>query len=425
MICEYCELDSEINCLGRYLIDNNLGTEFFDIQNSYLRLGKQVCDSCGSKLSPKEYFYENESELFNKLGNITAKTFLDLRLYDGSDEDNLSCDIGHYFSELGEHPEVLQNAVASPITIGDLMDERLDFVPCLISYIKPAILSYLNENILKIDLDHEYPADNNTNVLTAGSKDFTSRNFYGLDPAEITSTIDNLVSYVYTISDEQLTRLENDELNDKYLDHNETYQKLRDVFLRLYNNNYGVTVNDKKLYRARLMDNSDIKILNKCEKNSLKNNALTPPVGVPSQGRWNFGGKPTTLYASDKCNQLPREIEAENSDKKVVIFNLETNKTRLLMPISLLTDQSKLYSRLTNRVNKKDSKKYKQQYVLSNLIGKIVLNSHYDGIIYDATIYKDINSKYNDRPMNYAIFNSDVNNLDCFNDINVSGFFCL
>ena len=56
---------------------------------------------------------------------------------------------------------------------------------------------------------------------------------------------------------------------------------------------------------------------------------------------------------------------------------------------------------------------------------KIILNSHYDGIMYDPIIYKDNDSKYNDRPMNYAIFNSDVNNLDCFNDITVNGFFCL
>lgn len=45
--------------------------------------------------------------------------------------------------------------------------------------------------------------------------------------------------------------------------------------------------------------------------------------------------------------------------------------------------------------------------------------------MYDPIIYKDNDSKYNDRPMNYAIFNSDVNNLDCFNDITVNGFFCL
>lgn len=425
LICENCELDSEINCLGRYLIDKNLGTKFFDIQNSYLQSGRQICSSCGSELSSKEYFYENEIELFNKLGRITAESFSDLSLYDGSDEDNLSYDIGEYFSEPGEHPEVLQNTVGSPMSIGDLIDERLDFIPCILTYIEPAILSYLNENILGIDLDHEAPADNNTDVLTAESKDFTNRNFYGLNTDEITSAIDDLVSYVYTISDEQLTRLKKDEINDRYLDHNETYKKLRDVFLGLYNHNYGVTVNDKKLYRARLMDNSGIKRLKKCEKELLKNQALTPPVGVPSQGRWNFGGKPTTLYASDKCNQLPRELEEASSDKKVVIFNLETNKPRCLMPISLLARQSKLYSMLTEPVNKKDSKKYKQQYVLSNLIGKIILNSHYDGIIYDPTIYKDSDSKYNDQPMNYAIFNSDVNNLDCFNDITVNGFFCL
>ena len=80
---------------------------------------------------------------------------------------------------------------------------------------------------------------------------------------------------------------------------------------------------------------------------------------------------------------------------------------------------------LTEPVNKKDLKEYNQQYVLSNLIGKIILNSRYDGIMYDPIIYKDNDSKYNDRPMNYAIFNSDVNNLDCFNDISVNGFFCL
>lgn len=425
LICENCELDNEINCLGRYLIDNNLGDEFFDIQNRYLQSGKKICDSCGSDLSPKEYFYENGIDLFNELGRITAKTFSDLSLYDGSDEDNLSFDIGEYFSEPGEHPEVWQNAVGSPMSIGDLIDERLDFIPCILTYIESTILSYLNENVLGIDLDHESPADNNTDVLTAESKDFTNRNFYGLNTNEITSVIDDLISYVYTIGDDQLTRLKNDEINDRYLDNNKTYNKLRDVFLRLYNNNYGVNVNDKKLYRARLMDNSDIEKLKKCEKELLKKYALTPSIGVPSQGRWNFGGKPTTLYASDKCNQLTREIEEDSSDKKVVIFNLETNKPRFLMPISLLTYQSKLYSMLTKPVDKKDSKKYKQQYVLSNLIGKIILNSHYDGIIYDPTIYKDSDSKYNGRPMNYAIFNSDVNNLDCFNDITVNGFFCL
>ena len=425
LICEYCELDSEINCLGRYLIDNNLGTEFFDIQNSYLQSGRQVCDSCGSELSPKEYFYENEIDLFNRLGRLTAETFSDLRLYDGSDEDNLFYDIGDFFSEPGEHPKVLQSTVGSPITIGDLMDERLDFIPELLTYIESSILDYLNENILGIDLDHELPADNDTEVLTDESRKFTDRNFYGLDTDEITSVIDNLVSYVYTISDAQLIRLKNDELNDKYLDHNETYQKLRDVLLRLYNNNYGVTVTDKKLYRARSMSNSDIEKLNKCEKELLKNQALTPLVGIPSQGRWNFGGKPTTLYASDKCTHLTREIREDSSEKKVVIFNLKTNKERFLIPISLLAHQSKLYSMLTEPVNKKDSKEYNQQYVLSNLIGKIILNSHYDGIMYDPISYKDDDSKYNARPMNYAIFNSDVNNLDCFNDITVNGFFCL
>lgn len=131
LICENCELDSEINCLGRYLIDNNLGTKFFDIQNSYLQSGRQICSSCGSELSSKEYFYENEIELFNKLGRITAESFSDLSLYDGSDEDNLSYDIGEYFSEPGEHPEVLQNTVGSPMSIGDLIDERLDFIPCV------------------------------------------------------------------------------------------------------------------------------------------------------------------------------------------------------------------------------------------------------------------------------------------------------
>lgn len=425
MICENCELDYEINCVGRYLITNDLGETFFDIRNNYLSSGRTLCESCGSILNSKEYFYENEDDLFADLGNAIAKTFSDLVMYDGSDEDNLSSNIYNYFDEQDDHPERLQNMVGSPETIGEVIEERLSFVSDISEYIKPAILSYLNEVVFNNE-EHDYLADLDTNVVTKESRDFTDRKFYGIDTSKVESELDALISYIYTIDDEELNKLQDDETNDIYLDCNEVYKNLREEFIKLKQKGYGVTIDTKKFYRARIMEDKDFKELKIVNKNKLKSKALTPPIGVSSQGRWNVGGKPTTLYVSDEYSYLPEEVNysKKKSMKKLVIFELETSKSRLLIPISLLAHSSKLYSRLSKKINKaENSREYKQEYVLSNLIGKIIRNSGYSGIIYDPTFSSLNDNIYNGLPMNYAIFNPNVNNLDCFDDVRVNGFF--
>lgn len=440
MICEQCYISHEIEALGRYLIENQLGDVFFEIQNQYLskNLEYKSCESCKAILCESEWIYEDEyeDELFGKLGQLVAMTLPHLEQYDGSEEDMLVGAIKAVYNEPGEDTEKVLDSVGEPEMLDDIIDDEFNFISTeLLPKIKDGIFSFLKEKVFSTYVD------GTTYVLTDAAKEHTKEKFHNENTdneiRKIINPLNETISYITELNETELNALKQDIINEKYIEKNCTANKLKKAFKKLYDRNYGVTIKKNKFYRARSMQTEEVKKLK--VKNNICEEALTPPLGIPSQGRWNKNGKPTTLYLSDKYYNLSKEIDYDSCDQtnKMVIFVLETNRERFLMPISLLAHNSDLYKKISEPVDKKDKDyqiKYKKQYILSNLLGKIILNCGYDGIVYDpmSSNYCDSMKKnsstsaqacYNYEPFNYAIFNHDVTNLDDFSDININGYF--
>ncbi|MBC6341593.1 hypothetical protein ERK18_00920 [Lactobacillus kimbladii] len=425
MFCEQCRLSQEINALSRYLIFENLrseisedfGEHFFKIQDKYLISNtKYMCDRCKTELNKNEWIYINEEELFEELGRLVAMSLPEFELFDGSDNDMIIADVNETYKD----DEIMRDKICDEVSDGNLLinviKEQLDFC-CddLLPEIKDEIINYLKQNHILSDFD-----DMHTRVLTKSDIEFTNRNFYKDYDEDVSFSLNKSIEYINSLNMEELDILKKDINNDKFLENNRVFKNLRIAIQHLSESHIGTYISRGKFYRARSMSENNSSKLKRLNAEQLKKDALTPPLGIPSQGRWNKGGKPTALYISNEYSQLPREINFNyaNQKNKLVIFCLETYKKRFLLPVSLLLEDSKLYKKVSEPVNKNDKKSYKQQYVLSNLLGKIILNSGYDGIIYDP-----IGSNDKEAPLNFALFNHDVTNLEEFKDIKINGYF--
>ena len=435
MICENCYVSDEIDALGRYLIDKNLGKSFFEIVEKYMHSNNEYasCENCGNKLNIGEWIFEDEDFLYYDLGKLTAATLLDkISKFDGSREDELIGSINANFSERGEDTEKELKDIGGPEELDDVIQNIFSFINSeLLNKIKSGMFDYLHDNLF-----YE-PVDETTNGLTKEAENYTNKFFFGDDDVEKeqSNMLDQAVTFICKLSEKDLNLFKDRIENEKFLDKNEIFGNLKKVFKN--QSRIAVLIKKNKFYRARTLDKKEIEDLkylnNKKDIEKLKRIALTPPIGVPSQGRWNQGGKPTTLYVSNKYRGLQEELKKDRN-KSLVIFTLETNKSRSLMPIPFSSRfrSSEFYKRISEPVDKKkDELIYNQQYVLSNLLGKVILNSGYDGIIYDP-MSNNSSCDYNSNSMNFAIFNhyvkylknsKETSDLWDFKDITVKNYF--
>ena len=65
MICENCYISSQLDALGRYLIDKNQGKNFFEITDEYMHANNEYscCSRCDNKIEIGDLIYENEENL--------------------------------------------------------------------------------------------------------------------------------------------------------------------------------------------------------------------------------------------------------------------------------------------------------------------------------------------------------------------------
>ncbi|WP_278955868.1 hypothetical protein [Lactobacillus apis] len=424
MICENCYISSQLDALGRYLIDKNQGKNFFEITDEYMHANNEYscCSRCDNKLEIGEWIYENEESLFKELGKLTAKSIHGLEQYVGSDIYELVEAINANI-EPGEDPDEKIRGISEPTELGDVIKDLFYFIDDeLLNNLKDGIFDYLDDYLFDLDEVNE-----DTQVLTKSDNEYTNSNFYGIDCGEeVIESLDDDVSDICKLTDDELNLLKASIVNDKHRFENKILNKLKEVFKN--QSSRAVLIKKNKFYRARVLDKKELECLKDNEQ--LKKMALTPPLGISSQGRWSKGGIPTSLYVSNKYHRLPEEL-VKDEKKEIVIFALETNKERNLMPIpfSGRFRDSKFYKKVSEPVDKGNDKlQFKQQYALSNLLSESIRDIGYDGIIYDP-MSENSSYDYNSKPMNFAIFDhyimhsKDSKNFMTFDDITVNNYF--
>lgn len=400
MICMNCEANKMLRIFEEYIISSapNDFEEITKIFDCFMEKAKSDgrCCECGRKIVLGEMVLEDDSYIENILKYFSGKVMKSIecceRCGQGQDIQSIWFAMQRIFNEEDENPEEMFEEYNTSSTIEELLyevfagkeDEWEDFFDNIVEKIEcPKCGSGSG-----IDMDEKIDYgkfDRYTDIYTKYDIDLFNHKFYGDALIEAADCANDLAR---ECSLEELVDLKNDYIENKvFVCRNKTFRKLEDVITKLYTEEmyYELSVG-RMVYRARPSKTEEL--LNKDE-------LWEPPINCASHGRYNDIGT-SLLYCANNIDVIKQEVSLSDDNDIYSIGKFAINTPRHLFPINFVFEGE--YSGLVDAEVpiSEQNDKFKQKYVICNIVSAICAKVGYDGIVYRST--KDRTS------VDYALF---------------------
>lgn len=404
MICPRCEEFKKMLLVEKYIVISEpkkaiFLEKFFD-ELSTKQSVKSKCKNCGEVISNNELYFDEHDKFTRKLdvfigeeltSKIVACEFcsypseISASMRHGGwfeTEDNVDDMIEHFDTAI-DVEEFIYNQFG--LEYDDIIAKSMYCQNC--------------KNGSGVDYDEKINYgyfDKFSKIHTEDTLGEFDNRFYGFLNEEVSLLADEL-----TI--EELVELKNEFINNKlYVSRSKNFLKLEKKIKTCYEDGTIYTLAcGRTIFRTRTMD-LGYKIDNLQSDKEL----WEPPYGVSSHGRYNDIGA-SVLYCSNNLDVLKKEVDLPKG-KEYVYAKFIVRKSLKMCPINYIfnsgKDEYSDFDGLISQPSKIDSKKFRVEYIITNIVAAICDKMGYDGIAYKSTKCSE--------SVNYAFFH-------CKHDIDI------
>lgn len=404
MICPRCEEFKKMLLVEKYIVISEpkkaiFLEKFFD-ELSTKQSVKSKCKNCGEVISNNELYFDEHDKFTRKLDvfigeELTSKieacefcsypSEISASMRHGGwfeTEDNVDDMIEHFDTAI-DVEEFIYNQFG--LEYDDIIAKSMHCPNC--------------KNGSGVDYDEkiDYQKFNEfSKIHTKDTLDEFDKRFYGVGSEEV-----NLLADELTI--EELVELKNEYIKNKlYISRSKNFLKLEKKIKTFYEDGIIYTLAcGRTIFRTRTMD-LGYQIDNLYSDKEL----WEPPYGVSSHGRYNDIGV-SVLYCANNVDVLKKEVDLPNG-REYIYAKFIVNKPLKMFPINYIFNKGKDeysdFDGLISQLPNIDSKKFRVEYIITNIVAAICNKIGYEGIAYKSTKCSE--------SVNYAFFH-------CKHDIDI------
>lgn len=409
MLCFHCNEYKIILNLEEFVLKNNLSNKFSELVSEHFAINFAVnfegdyedlfCETCGYKIEKGEVFIEDKEqlkdEIFQLIGNYIMNEIKSCQnCGDGSFINDFYPSIKSAFYDEDDDPEKIFSDIDTSTEIKDLLYDILrnnsdsweEYYENIVEYIQCPHCDNGSGIDWSSHIDNgEF--DLYTLIYTSSDIEQFYHSFYGDEIEEAKHEISEIAKH-FTF--DELIKFKNEYIQNRtYISENNQFLKLQKIIRDIYYNGDFYLLDAKRIvFRTRT---------NKKKQLFDPEQMWEPPYRFVGQGRYNGIGEPV-LYCSNNIGGLKQEVTIGVDEIfNYVMFRVE--RPLKLFPIDRIfgVEFNGIISEAITKNSEND--KFKEQYIISNIVSAIVKRVGFNGVVYKST--KDKFST------NYALFNFD------------------
>lgn len=388
MICSRCEEFKIFLAVEEYIVRSNPQKgNFLEGLIEELSISSEeecICKNCGNLISKSESYFEDKEELMTRLYHFIGKELTDK--IKGCERCSEPAEIftsiqhGGYFEEEDDVKGMIDDLDTS-IEVRDFIEDHFGIDPIdeIVHSIQCPVCGFGSGPDYDEKIDHDF-FDEFSEIYTKESLDEFYERFYG-EIEEIEKEVSLLAS---ELTMEELVGLKNEYIQNKlYVSHNKAFLRLEEVIKSLYEEGgYYPLASGRTIFRTRTMElGYQISELPSDDK------LWEPPYGISGHGRYNDIGV-SVLYCANNLDVLREEVPLDQG-KEYVYAKFILSKTLKMFPINFVfkrgKDKQSDFDGLISQPSKSDSKSFRIEYIMSNIVAAICLKIGYSGIAYKST----------------------------------------
>lgn len=388
MICSRCEDFKIFLAVEEYIVRSNpkkgkrLEKLFEELSVS--QEVECICQNCGNIISKSESYFEDKDKLMVRLyhfiGDELTSKIKGCECCSEPEEIFNGMRHGGFFDEEDDVEGMIEGLDTS-IEVGDFIVNHFGIDP--VDEIVHSMhcpdcgfgSGYDYDEKIDYDSFNEY-----FKIYTKESLEEFDERFYG-EIEEIEKEVSLLAN---KLTMEELVDLKDKYIENKlYVSQNKAFLRLEEVIKSLYEKGgYYPLASGRTIFRTRTMDlGYQISELQSDDK------LWEPPYGVSGHGRYNDIGV-SVLYCANNLDVLRKEVPLDQG-KEYVYAKFILSKTLKMFPINFVfkrgKDKQSDFDGLISQPSKSDSKSFRIEYIMSNIVAAICLKIGYNGIAYKST----------------------------------------
>ncbi|MBS5882466.1 MAG: RES domain-containing protein [Lachnoanaerobaculum sp.] len=386
MICTRCDEFKIILAVEEYIVRStpkkgDFLEELFD-KLSINQEVESICRNCGNKISKSEFYFDDDDELMKRLYHFIGEQ-LTSKIKGCeccSQPAEVLSSIRRYFDEEDDVGDMIDDLDTS-IEVGEFIYDQfgLDSIDEIVKSMYCPVCSFGSGPNYDEKIDYGF-FDECSGIYTKESLDEFDERFYG-KIEEIEKEVSLLAN---ELTMEELVDLKDEYIQNKlYVSQNKAFSRLEEVIKSLYEKGgYYRLASRRTIFRTRTMDfGYQISELPSDDK------LWEPPYGVSGHGRYNDIGV-SVLYCANNLDVLREEVPLDHG-KEYVYAKFILSKTLKMFPINFVfkrgKDKQSDFDGLISQPSNSDSKSFRIEYIMSNIVAAICSRIGYNGIAYKST----------------------------------------
>ena len=387
MICTRCDEFKIILAVEEYIVRSapekgNFLEKLFD-ELSLKQEVESICRNCGNKISKSESYFDDDElmeRLYHFIGEQLTSKIEGCQFCAQPSEIFTSMRHGGHFDEEDDVEGMIDDLDTS-IKVGEFIYDQfgLDSIDEIVKSMYCPKCGFGSGPNYDEKTYYSF-FDDFSEIYTQESLDEFDERFYG-EIEEIEKEVSLLAN---ELTMEELVDLKDEYIQNKfYVSQNKAFLKLEQVIKSLYENGgYYPLASGRTIFRTRTMDlGYEISKLPSDDK------LWEPPYGVSGHGRYNDIGV-SVLYCANNLDVLREEVPLDQG-KEYVYAKFILSKTLKMFPINFVfkrgKDKQSDFAGLISQPSNSDSKSFKIEYIMSNIVAAICLKIGYNGIAYKST----------------------------------------
>ncbi len=387
MICTRCDEFKIILAVEEYIVRSapekgNFLEKLFD-ELSLKQEVESICRNCGNKISKSESYFDDDElmeRLYHFIGEQLTSKIEGCQFCSVPAERKAEIRHGGLL-EKEDDVEGMIDDLDTSIEVGEFIYDQfgLDSIDEIVKSMYCPKCCFGSGPNYDEKTNHSF-FDDFSEIYTQESLDEFDERFYG-EIEEIEKEVSLLAN---ELTMEELVDLKDEYIQNKlYVSQNKAFLKLEQVIKSLYENGgYYPLASGRTIFRTRTMD-----LGYQISKLPSDDKLWEPPYGVSGHGRYNDIGV-SVLYCANNLDVLREEVPLDQG-KEYVYAKFILSKTLKMFPINFVfkrgKDKQSDFAGLISQPSNSDSKSFKIEYIMSNIVAAICLKIGYNGIAYKST----------------------------------------
>ncbi|WP_061910926.1 RES family NAD+ phosphorylase [Streptococcus cristatus] len=344
---------------------------------------ESICRNCGNKISKSESYFDDDElmeRLYHFIGEQLTSKIEGCQFCSVPAERKAEIRHGGLL-EKEDDVEGMIDDLDTSIEVGEFIYDQfgLDSIDEIVKSMYCPKCCFGSGPNYDEKTNHSF-FDDFSEIYTQESLDEFDERFYG-EIEEIEKEVSLLAN---ELTMEELVDLKDEYIQNKlYVSQNKAFLKLEQVIKSLYENGgYYPLASGRTIFRTRTMD-----LGYQISKLPSDDKLWEPPYGVSGHGRYNDIGV-SVLYCANNLDVLREEVPLDQG-KEYVYAKFILSKTLKMFPINFVfkrgKDKQSDFAGLISQPSNSDSKSFKIEYIMSNIVAAICLKIGYNGIAYKST----------------------------------------